>query len=308
MSAQEFHKKMLGLVQTERKITDLILKMINEAEQNKTYAELGFSSCYEYLTKGLSYSAPAAYRRLHSARLLREVPQLQRFLLQGEINLSQLALISQAVRQTQKASGEKITLEQKQELIDKLRRKSIFETKKILVENFEYYIPSSTELLPQARGQVQIILHLNEEQLQLLKNAQSQLSHAIPSHDVKDLLLYFCQRAVKQRKAMTPKPLEKSSQDKPRKISTASQAKQIIRQKISIKLKRQIEQRADRQCEYVSPQNAQRCSSRSFLEMDHIRPVAFGGKNELQNLRLYCRSHNQLAALKVGLWKNKATS
>lgn len=48
-------------------------------------------------------------------------------------------------------------------------------------------------------------------------------------------------------------------------------------------------------CSYVM-KNGQRCNSRRHCELDHIVPVARGGKTEAENLRLVCRMHNQRLA------------
>ena len=39
-----------------------------------------------------------------------------------------------------------------------------------------------------------------------------------------------------------------------------------------------------------------RCTSRAFLEIDHVQPWARGGLDTLENLRWLCRAHNQLLA------------
>lgn len=41
------------------------------------------------------------------------------------------------------------------------------------------------------------------------------------------------------------------------------------------------------------------CGSKVRLQLDHIRPVALGGPSTVENLRLVCERHNQLAARKV---------
>jgi 5-methylcytosine-specific restriction enzyme A len=41
------------------------------------------------------------------------------------------------------------------------------------------------------------------------------------------------------------------------------------------------------------------CQSRMMLEVDHIVPVARGGQNQLQNLTLKCRRHNQWTATQM---------
>jgi 5-methylcytosine-specific restriction endonuclease McrA len=63
-------------------------------------------------------------------------------------------------------------------------------------------------------------------------------------------------------------------------------------------------QKAHHCCEYTDPRTKQRCGSKFYLEIDHIRPVALGGDNGLSNLRLLCRTHNALAARRWGLQFN----
>ena len=42
----------------------------------------------------------------------------------------------------------------------------------------------------------------------------------------------------------------------------------------------------------------QKCKSEHFLQIDHIKPVAFGGESNLENLRLLCHNCNQRAAMR----------
>ncbi len=41
------------------------------------------------------------------------------------------------------------------------------------------------------------------------------------------------------------------------------------------------------------------CGETRWLELDHIVPAALGGKTTFENLRTYCRRHNQEAAIAV---------
>jgi hypothetical protein len=55
---------------------------------------------------------------------------------------------------------------------------------------------------------------------------------------------------------------------------------------------REVKLKAGYQCEYVSP-SGNRCSQTAHLEVDHIRPYAFGGSSkDIENLRLLCKVHN----------------
>ena len=60
---------------------------------------------------------------------------------------------------------------------------------------------------------------------------------------------------------------------------------------IPAKIKRQVWNRDHGCCTYPG------CSSKYFLEYDHIQPVSLKGTSTLENLRLLCRAHNQLVAI-----------
>jgi hypothetical protein len=66
---------------------------------------------------------------------------------------------------------------------------------------------------------------------------------------------------------------------------------------VSRPVKRFVFRRDRGQCTYVEHTSGRRCTSRSFLELDHIVPPIKGGSNDPNNLRVRCRAHNQLAAL-----------
>ncbi|MEM1415527.1 MAG: HNH endonuclease signature motif containing protein [Myxococcota bacterium] len=48
-------------------------------------------------------------------------------------------------------------------------------------------------------------------------------------------------------------------------------------------------------CTYVAL-GGRRCAETAYLELDHVVPWAKGGPSTVANLRLRCRTHNQLAA------------
>jgi 5-methylcytosine-specific restriction endonuclease McrA len=45
--------------------------------------------------------------------------------------------------------------------------------------------------------------------------------------------------------------------------------------------------------------DGKRCEETIRLNVDHIKPVARGGSNDITNLRLLCAKHNQLQAEKI---------
>ena len=75
----------------------------------------------------------------------------------------------------------------------------------------------------------------------------------------------------------------------------------LAKRYISTALRREVAQRDGHRCTYVAPADSgpdgtRRCGAIHLLEFDHVTPRAFGGQNSLENLRLLCRAHNNLAA------------
>jgi 5-methylcytosine-specific restriction endonuclease McrA len=63
-------------------------------------------------------------------------------------------------------------------------------------------------------------------------------------------------------------------------------------------VRRAVWERDGGQCTFVS-ETGHRCPSRRFLELDHIEPVARGGRPTVDNTRLRCRAHNQYEAEQI---------
>ncbi len=78
----------------ERKILAGVLRHLIEMEKRRLFLPRGYSSLFEFCTQHLKYSRSAAGRRIAAARTLAKFPSLEEYLLNGEINLYSLSLVS----------------------------------------------------------------------------------------------------------------------------------------------------------------------------------------------------------------------
>ena len=68
------------------------------------------------------------------------------------------------------------------------------------------------------------------------------------------------------------------------------------RRAIPRRVKDAVWRRDGGQCAFTAP-DGRRCGSAAGLEIDHVQPLAHGGaKDDLSNLRLLCRAHNDIEA------------
>jgi hypothetical protein len=70
------------------------------------------------------------------------------------------------------------------------------------------------------------------------------------------------------------------------------------REPVPADVRRAVWERDQGRCTYLSP-DGRRCESRWQLELDHVEPVAVGGRSTFENTRLRCKPHNGLHAEEV---------
>jgi 5-methylcytosine-specific restriction endonuclease McrA len=64
-------------------------------------------------------------------------------------------------------------------------------------------------------------------------------------------------------------------------------------------LRDEVWSRDSGRCTFLNTEGS-RCPATSWLEIDHIKPYALGGRSDdIDNLRLLCRAHNQLMARRI---------
>src|SRR6185436_2471111 len=76
----------------ERRVTNEILLHILEINRRRLYADRGYSSLFEMLIKHFKQSENATNQRLKVVNLYNAVPKVEEKLINGEVNLSTLAM------------------------------------------------------------------------------------------------------------------------------------------------------------------------------------------------------------------------
>ncbi|MBS1969514.1 MAG: HNH endonuclease [Bdellovibrionales bacterium] len=294
MTPLELHNQLTYLVKTERKITHEVLLCIQRMDSDRAYAELGFSSLFDYLVQGQKYSEGSAQRRISAARLIKEIPGTAEKIQEGKINLTQLAKLSVAVKQEQKVTGAKVSTAVKKELLLQMESKNGFETDRLLGKELHFGGQPLEKVIPR-NEEVFLNLKLTQEQYEKLEKAQALLSHAQHDAGFAKVIEVLCDKLIQKKE--TPKITAAAAVE----AACVNEGKSSVRVHIPENIRRRVFQKAEHCCEYQSHLTGRKCGSRYQLQIDHVKPLAKGGTNEFKNLRVLCRAHNLAEARRWGL-------
>ena len=86
-----------NLVAQETKCTHEIVLHLVEVNKRRLFADLGYSSMFDYLTRGLGYSNASAQRRICAARAVAAVPEVYDCLEKGKLSLGVLEVTADAI-------------------------------------------------------------------------------------------------------------------------------------------------------------------------------------------------------------------
>lgn len=311
MTSYEIADQLGRLISEERLKTNEVLQMINIAWAKRAYLELGYSSMFDWLTKGFGYSNAAAYRRIESARLLKDVPLLAQKLETGEVNLSTLSKVQSVIKVEERLTGTKVSLDAKMDLIGKIENKSVQCTERVLLSIF----PRAASALHQERKIVlnedttRHSINFNGDISADLCRLKEVLSHRFPNGTDAEIIGLALKVALQKFDPLLKKTRTSKASSTPENqimTRTASavevacrvpSSENLLTQKPSQAAVRQdVIQKAAASCTFRDPKTGKVCGSRHQIQIDHVKPKALGGSDDPDNLRILCRQHNLLMA------------
>lgn len=309
MTDQEIQVRMERLVRTERKITNEILRLVRLADERKFFLELGFSSLFDWMTRGLGYSEGAAQRRISSARLVSAVPAAAEKIESGKLNLTTLAKAQAAIRAEEKVVGGKLSEERKAAVVALIEDKSAAEAERVLVDFFPDSAPRTAResRVEIAGDQVRLSITLSREAVEDLERVRDLLSHALPEASLADVIAYVAREFRARKDPLSKKSNHRSAEPSTAAPSTAAAAKRRVSAVIPAAIRKAVMERDQRRCVFEDPRTKRRCGSTYRVELDHVYPRALGGEDTVENLRCLCRSHN-LHAARLTLGESRAGS
>ena len=257
------------LVTQERVVCLNVLQHLKEIEKRRLFSDLGFGSLFEYAVKELGYSEPSASRRIHSARLLNEFPELESKIEAGSLTMTNMALASMTFKK-EKIKDEDV----KREILHQIENTSKRECEKVLF-SFSAPNPLPMEEIKIVKPNIYSVRwNISEKTLNLLEELKGLVAHRKMNQDeILFMAIETASEKIKNEKFKTNARL------------TTPVAKPCGKRFIKALVKKEVYERDHGRCT--------RCRGTYKLEYDHILPYAMGGKSTVENLRLLCFSCNQ---------------
>jgi hypothetical protein len=278
-----------------------LLAHLVEVEERRLHLEAACPSMFQFCVQRLGMSEDEACRRIHAARLARRFPDLLVRIERGELTLSTMVLLQDALTE---ASYE--------ELVEAAAGKTKAEVQALLAKRTPRpEVPAAITTIPMqpafptvgvapARGPAaaagpqlvplsetrhKVQFTASDELREKLERARDLMRHANAEGDLAvvveravDLLL---EKLEKQRLGKASRPRQSREDGDPASVSRAT--------------RRAVFERDGERCTFTDAEG-HRCPATTWLEVDHVVARAHGGTSELGNLRVRCRAHNQLYA------------
>jgi len=296
------------LVAQDRTTTANLLAHMAEADARRLYAPAGCSSMHAYCVEKLGLSDDAAWKRLQVAKKVRQFPQLCAALADGRVHLTGLNLLvphltaenvddllTAATRMRKSEielmlarrfpQVEVLRLDEGIAALPRLAPAQVIDSPAAAAVPTAPAVEVNQRVAPIADQRFNLQVTIEGATYEMLRHAQDLLGQRSDVATVIDRALDALIVQLEKRKF--------AATDKPRRPRKATKARTI-----PAHVRRSVRKDEQPRCVFVG-EDGHRCTATRFLEYDHIVPVAHGGEATVGQVRLLCRTHNQLEAERV---------
>ncbi len=307
-------QKTEGLVKEEREVLTRLLHHFREIERRRLFCDYKYESLREMLVKHFGYSDDEAYRRISAMWLLKDIPEMEAKITNGELSLSHLSLAQSFFRKEAKIQKVEISKEDKLDLLKEISEQTIREAQRIMISQSsapEEMRPDKVSIISQEK--IEFRFTANKSLESKISEVKGLLAHKHPNLSMGELFEVLCEisiEALKKEKTTTSKT-EKTATSRKSCVSATQISKlqvddsDILATQISspqsnttAAAKPKSQAQINREVWRESHHACSNCGSKRALEIDHWHPKAKGGDDTKENLRILCRSCNQRAAIK----------
>ncbi len=297
----EFEQEFIRYLKAERRLSMIVIYFMKESYRRRVWAQ-NYPTFSKYCVEKLRMSDSDFYRKFSIMKTLEELPEIESKIISGEIQATTVAKVNQFLYRESKAIGTTIPVEEKREMFRQLEGMSHREVERELaIRSPQFATPDKSRQITEQTFIRQFTS--NQELENKITRAKQLLAHALsqPSSDcelfnkVMDITLNKIDPMRREEKSAS-----KTKSAGPRNFNESLDYKSHSHSRsIPADTRRFVLMRDGYACTHINEETKQKCGSRWALELDHIRPFAQGGDHSPENLRVLCRTHNQLRALET---------
>jgi hypothetical protein len=322
------------LVSSQRTCMADIVAHLAELDSRPAVLARGYPSLFQYCLEHLGFSEDEACRRIEAARMSRRFPAILAALAAGNVTLSSLALLKPHItvdnseellagiegRSCRSAKEWLAARFPTPDLPARIRRLpmpnesaglGLIQPGPGTTDASRGAIPlafpaasppppatdprrSRLEPLSEDRFALQVTISRSlKNELELVRDL---MRHRNPNGDLErilgDAIAALRSKLEKQKLGATTKPRASATR------ASAKQPQGARSRHIPSATKRAIVEKEGFRCSFVAL-DGRRCECRAFLEFDHVQPVGLDGSHSKDNIRIFCKAHNQYAAERI---------
>jgi hypothetical protein len=307
-----------SLVGQGRAVLARLLAHLVEVEERRLHLEAACPSLFQFCVQRLGMSEDEACRRIHAARLVRCFPDLLVRIERGELTLSTVGLLRDALTESNyselvEAAAGKTKAEVQALLAKQSPRPDVpavitaVPTQPPIPAVGAAVVPAPVaasgpyaQLSPLSETRHKVQFTASDELRRKLERARDLMRHANADGDLAvvveravDLLLA---KLEKQRFGKTSRPRAPRDQGEVAKVPNLPNPPGVQGvTSVPRATRRAVFERDGELCTFTDAEG-HRCTATTWLELDHIIPRARGGTDDAGNLRVRCRAHNLLHA------------
>ena len=277
----DLHLKAIEAVKHFQKAESLLLKIIQEVDQTKTFLEMGYANLFLYLTQALNLCEAQAYSYSTVCRKSREVPAL-RVAVENGLSLYKAQRIVPV-----------LTKENQEEWISKAKELPKAQLEKAVAE-VSPESPKRDSVRSVSRARVRISADISDEVNELLKRVQVLVSN----QRKKNASIEDCLKEVLEIYLEKKDPLRKAKRVIEKKIVKGGVVTvqpcpgKVVHRHIPTGIRHQVFVRDQMRCSFKG-RDGRICGSDRHLEIHHLMPWSIGGRHGLENLQTLCHAHHQ---------------
>ncbi len=324
---EELERSLKFLIDRERHGSAKLLAHLAEYDRRQLCARGGHASLYRYCIEVLRCDEGEAFRRVRAARVIRRWPEVLELIESGDVRLTALVVLHPV-----------LTDANRKELFSSASGKTRRELEVLVARRFpdlprpDFMLPmngradaaycappDAREVLPAGAAppalrprpsewqaiapvgmdRVRIGFDADASVTTLILRARQVLRHKYPEGRLEDVLREALEVLLERRDPQ--KRLELRCAKAGGAAPPPKPRMPRLGRYIPARVKRAVWERDEGRCAWRHPDGTP-CGSRDWLEFDHVKPFARGGRSDSpRNIRLLCRLHNRMAAEAVGL-------